>query len=218
MYQIYLGKLLLPVTPEKISVQINSQNETIQLVDGTEINILKNAGLTDIEFDFILPNSDHPFAQYKSGFKNAKYFLDEIEKLKTSKKSFVFLIARYFSNGEKIGIDTRMDVAIEDYTIEDDTENGTDFLVSIKLKQYISKPTLKLKIKKKTTKKTTKPARTTKTTKNTYYVVRKGDCLYMIAKKYYGDGNKYKKILNANKDKIKSALNLTIGTKLLIPK
>jgi nucleoid-associated protein YgaU len=36
-----------------------------------------------------------------------------------------------------------------------------------------------------------------------YHTVKKGDCLWNIAKKYYGDGRLYTKIYEANKDKIK---------------
>ena len=39
---------------------------------------------------------------------------------------------------------------------------------------------------------------------NQTYTVVKGDCLWNIAKKFYGNGSKYTVIYNANKDKIKN--------------
>lgn len=48
-----------------------------------------------------------------------------------------------------------------------------------------------------------------------YYTVVKGDTLWGIAKKYYGDGNQYTKIAKANN--IANANVIHIGQKLLIP-
>ena len=50
-YDFYLGRCLLPVAPPKLAVEINNENETVTLIDEGEINILKKAGLTDIEFE-----------------------------------------------------------------------------------------------------------------------------------------------------------------------
>lgn len=52
--------------------------------------------------------------------------------------------------------------------------------------------------------------------KITYYVVKKGDTLWELAKKYYGSGSKWKVI--ADKNGVKNPRNLQIGTKLIIPK
>lgn len=55
-----------------------------------------------------------------------------------------------------------------------------------------------------------------KTEKRTYTVVR-GDCLYSIATKFYGNGSKYTLIYNANKDKIKNPSLIDVGQVLVIP-
>ena len=49
------------------------------------------------------------------------------------------------------------------------------------------------------------------------YTVKKGDSLWNIAKKYYGNGNEYTKIYNANKDKIKNPNLIYQGQVLTIP-
>ena len=49
------------------------------------------------------------------------------------------------------------------------------------------------------------------------YTVKKGDTLWAIAKKYYGSGAKYTKIVNANKSLIKNPNLIHIGWKLTIP-
>ena len=49
------------------------------------------------------------------------------------------------------------------------------------------------------------------------YTVKKGDCLWNIAKKYYGNGAQYTKIYNANKGKIKNPNLIYPGQVLTIP-
>ena len=56
-YKMYLDGVLMPITPSKVKVKINNQNETLTLISGEEINILKAAGLTDVSFDLLLPKS-----------------------------------------------------------------------------------------------------------------------------------------------------------------
>lgn len=73
---MYFDKCLFPVTPEKISIKINGNNKTVNLINEGEINILKKAGLTDIEFEAEIPQVKHPYAVYKNGFKEAGYFFD----------------------------------------------------------------------------------------------------------------------------------------------
>lgn len=71
----------------------------------------------------------------------------------------------------------------------------------------------------KATRKTTKSG-TQQVQDNTgkkYHTVKKGDCLWNIAKKYYGNGSKYTKIYEANKSKIKDPHWIYPGQVFLIP-
>ena len=56
-----------------------------------------------------------------------------------------------------------------------------------------------------------------KTTAKKYHTVKKGDTLWAIAKKYYGNGAQYTKIYNANKSIIKNPDLIYVGQKFLIP-
>lgn len=221
-YYFYLGNVLLPIPPKKLELKISNQNKTYDLMNYSEINVLKNPGLTSIEFEVLLPNVKYPFAMYKNNFQNAKYYLGILENLKVNKSAFQFIVIRKFPNGNSI-FDTNIKVSIEDYTITDSTDEGFDTKVKIKLKQYreYSTKTVQVTIKQY------KPPVVTRTvtTNNTAaskpggqnYTVKSGDCLWNIAKKYYGNGSKYTTIYNANRDKIKNPNLIYPGQVLWIP-
>lgn len=205
MYQFYLGDILLPVAPSKLNISIKNQNKTVNLINDGEINILKKAGLTDIEFEILLPQHQYPFATYKKGFKKADYYLDIIRELKTNQEPFQFIVARFYGKSEFYS--TNIKVSIEDYSITEDTKNGIDVVVKIKLKQFVEYSTktctisvVSSTVSTATTRETTSSPAPTNTSSS--YTVVKGDCLWNIAKHFYGDGSKYPTIYNANKSLI----------------
>ena len=207
MYKFYLSNLLLPVTPQKLELKIKNKNKTLDLINDGEINVPKNAGLTEISFSALLPNSQYPFSIYQDGFRDASYYLNEIEKLKINKQPFQFIVTRMKPNSTKI-FDTNMKVLLEDYTITEDAKTGFDVTVSVKLKQYreYATKTMQISIKQERPVAVQTQSRTVENTEDTaqYYKVVKGDCLWKIAKKFYGDGNRWREIYNANKNKIKN--------------
>lgn len=50
-----------------------------------------------------------------------------------------------------------------------------------------------------------------------HHTVKSGESLSKISKQYYGDANKYNKIFEANRDKLKSADLIHPGDELIIP-
>ena len=190
-YSFFLDGVQIPIAPSNMETQINSNNSTITLINESEVNKLKKAGLTDISFDLLLPNVRYPFAVYPDGFQPATYYLDKLESLKLSNKPFQFIVSRMKPNGD-LFFDTNMKVSLEGYLIQEDAENGFDIVVTINLKQYREYGTKVLELKKpkasggKPVAKKTKPrATTSKVTLKTHKVVR-GDTLWAISKKYYG--------------------------------
>lgn len=99
-YWLFLDHVVFPVAPEKITTKINNKNETIDLIDGSEINLLKKPGLTEYEFELLLPMTKYPFAHYDNGFLDARYYLDVLERLKLEKRHFQFDLYREMP-GEK---------------------------------------------------------------------------------------------------------------------
>lgn len=222
-YDVYFGKCLLPVTPEKISIKINGNNKTVNLINDGEINILKKAGLTDIEFEAEIPQVKQPYAVYKSGFKDAGYFFDIFEGLKTEKKPFQFIVCRRTPEGKKL-LNTNIKVSLEDYKITEEAKNGFDFKVKFDLKQYREYGTkiVNIKIVEAKPQASEEPKRETDNSPappaaQTYTVVR-GDCLWNIAKRFYGNGTKYTTIYDANRGVIGGNPNLIKpGQVLTIP-
>lgn len=222
-YDFYLKKCLLPVPPEQLQIKINNANKTVTLINEGQVNLLKKAELTDIEFECLLPQVRYPFAVYKSGFKRAGHFLDYFEKLKTSRKPFQFIVSRRLPNGKKL-FSTNIKVSLEDYKITEDAGEGFDVKVKIKLKQYRDFGTKTVKIdmdKIKPKVKEEKPRETdnspTPPAAQTYTVVS-GDCLWKIAKYFYGNGALYTVIYDANRDVIGGDPNLIYpGQVLTIP-
>jgi nucleoid-associated protein YgaU len=49
------------------------------------------------------------------------------------------------------------------------------------------------------------------------YVVKSGDTLSKIAKEFYGDGNRWQEIFEANQDQVENPNQIRPGWELLIP-
>lgn len=213
-YMVFLKYCLLPVTPSKITTKINNANKTITLIDEGQVNLLKKAELTDAEFECMIPQTNYPFALYKSGFLGASFFLAYFERLKTSKKPFQFIVVRMKPNG-RILFSTNLKVTLEDYTIVEDAGQGLDLTVKINLKQWRDYRTKLVNIQENddstitATVQATRAAETAPTpTAGQTYTVKSGDSLCAIAKKYYGSSSKYTDIYNANKSVIGGNPNL----------
>ena len=218
MYKFYLGGVLFPIAPEKVTTKIENKNITADLLAGGEVSIPKKPGLTEFSFDVLLPNNRYPFAIYKDKYRNAKYYLDKLEAWKKKKSKIQFILIRKTPKANLFN--TNVKVTIEDYNIIDDVEEGTDITVSITLKQYVyysTKKVVKKKKKKKTKKKRavtpkkTKKKSTKKKTSSspvypqvTTYTVQSGDSLWKISQKFYGNGASYTNIYNANSGTIEA--------------
>lgn len=218
MYYFYVGGVLLPLAPEKLSLKVKNANKTATLINEGEINFLREAGLTDIDFDVLIPAVEYGFAKYTNGFRKPKYFLDHFEKLKTEKEPFQLVIARRMPNG-KILFDNDITVSMESYSTTESAKEGFDVKVTIKLKQYRAFGTKLVKVVNDTA--SVVKARETKNSpapkKEENYTVKSGDCLWNIAKKFYGDGSKYTVIYEANKDKIQKPNLIYPNQVLVIP-
>lgn len=200
-YDFYLDKCLLPIAPEKLELKINNANDTTTLINDGQINILKTPELTDVEFECRIPQTKYPFATYASDFKGAPYFLDYFENLKIGKKPFQFIVSRTLPSG-KVLFSTNLKVSLEDYKITEQAKDGFDLTVKIKLKQYRDYGTKTVTIKDSAGRAAVNKSRAAKGTAAQTYTVVAGDCLWNLARRFYGDGSKFNVIYDANREMI----------------
>lgn len=221
MYLFYLKNILLPVTPNKITISGSKKNTTITLLNEGEINILKQEGLETIKFDIMLPNTKYPFAVYKGSFKDANYFIKKINKLKG--KPFQFIITRVKQNNQRL-FNTNKKVAIENINQIESSKDGTDVTLSIELKKYkhygiktymipLQSTATIIQGMTNTRDTSTSPA----PTQTQKYRIIPGDTLWAIAKRFYGNGALFTKIHEANKDLIPNPSKIRAGDEIIIP-
>lgn len=210
MYNTFFAEVQFPITPAAITMTINNKNEVITLINEGEVNLLKKAGLTDIEFEVEFPNSKYPFAVYPNGYQPASFYLEHLEKLKVAQEPFQFILNRMKPNGSLL-FDTNMTVSLEDYTIDENAENGFDIKCTIRLKQFKPFGTKKLNIKSTSTSSSsalnTQPKQkvaveksrptTGKQTPKTH-TVKAGETLWAIAKNHLGNGAKADELAELN--------------------
>ena len=196
-YACYLAGVQMP-TPAKLTVKIKNKNETLILLNEGEINFLRTPGLTEIVVPFAFP--------MLTG-RSPDYYLGTLERLKTSKEPTQFILVRCSPDGRTL-YDTNMRVSVEDYNIVEDATKGLDVAVDVNLKQWRSYGTKTATMEQPAesgqaatvTVEKERDASTAPTAKT--YTVKKGDCLWAIAAKFYGDGSQYKKIQAASQDVI----------------
>lgn len=133
-YYVFLDVIPLPVTPEKIEISVPSMNKTVTMVDQGEINIIRGKGLKEIQFEMLVPSFKYPFANYSFGSFSTSQIIARLEHLKEQGKPVYFIVTRC-----RKGLPawwTNMKVSLEDFTVTEDANNGTDVIISINLKEY----------------------------------------------------------------------------------
>ncbi|MTI56161.1 LysM peptidoglycan-binding domain-containing protein [Geosporobacter ferrireducens] len=202
MFFSYGGEVIrLPVNPDRLTVQINSKNKTISLIELGEVNVLKDPGLTEISFNILLPGQKYLLIE---DFKTPEFYLEKFKQYKKDKKPIRWIVSRDMGS-----FDMNMEVSLEDYTFEERAGEEGDIYVSLKLKEYKHYETKVLSIQSivaATTPGVNEPPkvlateavqRATKEPEKTY-TVKSGDSLWAIAKLQLNDGSKYAEIARLN--------------------
>jgi hypothetical protein len=137
-YIFYIDKVLLPVAPSSVNITHKNMNSVINLINDAEFNMLKQEGLQEISFKFMLPSQRYPFARYLGFYQKPSYFLNKLKNLKKKAKPFQLIIIRtYPSLRQQAYFNTNLKVSLEDYSVEENAEEGMDVYVEIKLKEFI---------------------------------------------------------------------------------
>lgn len=201
-YEFYMDGMLLPITPPSLNLTVGSTNKTVTLINEGEVNVLKAPSLVEISFEARFPMRAYP---YSRKVKNFQDYFDKIKELKVNKLPFTFTVVRNTPNGIPTW-DTSLTVSLEEFTVNEDSDNGDDVLIDFTLKQYknYGVKVYPIKNNKLQSSSTSNKKRVTKPVKQSTYKVKSGDTLWGIAKKHFGDGSKWTKIYNANKSAIEA--------------
>lgn len=203
-------KIMLPVNPESFAFTEKHNNTSVNVNSIGEVNLLGKRDLKTGTISSHFPKRDRNYAN-NSGRQAPYTYINKLLSWKSSGKPVQLIIT-----GTKINFQ----VTIE--TLKYGEQDGTgDVYYDLTLKEYraveIKKTKLKKTKKKKTTKKKSKPKRPAAKKKTKNYTVKSGDCLWNIAKRFYGNGAQYTKIYNANRGKIKNPNLIYPGQVLTIP-
>ena len=218
--EIYLGtdtdKIRFPVVPSAIGVNRSNNIDTESVLKLGEVPIFNGVSLKTIELTSFFPNQEYSFCDY-TGFMKPYEFSDKIQKWMYEGKPLRIIVT---------DSPTNMQCLIQQFdTVEQDGTRDLYFTLNLLEYRPIEVPNLSnsnTSSNSNNTQNTSRPNKVSTNSSNqqkTHKVV-KGDTLYDIAKKHYGNGNLYTKIKEANKTKYPSlAKNNIIQVKweLIIP-
>ena len=191
-----------PILPSAINVQDYAITNDSNITGLGDVTVFGGKGLRTIEISSFFPNPKrkYHFVSY-TDYPKQYDCVSKIKKWMDKGKVLRFIVT---------GTEINFQVRITDFEYSE--QDGTrDVYFTINLKEYrkikISSTTPK---KKKTDNKDrTDTKETDNKPKQKTYTVKSGDTLYDIAKKYYGKGSDYKKIIEKNKSKYPSLAKST---------
>ena len=218
-YQLWMtgngsaSKMQFPVHPEKIEVTRGSNNDSIKVTGVGEVTIIQKPAADRVKWSSFFPGATFPGVQV-TRLLAPKAYVEQLNRWKDGGKPVYFTSTACGINGY--------------YTIEkfSYSEQGGDvgtihYSLELKLYRNVSIRSVKVDVEEQ---KATVPAqevtpRVDNTEQPKTYTVVSGDCLWNIARKFYGDGSRYTEIYNANADLFKgrSPNLIYAGDVLVIP-
>ena len=199
MIEVYLKQndddiLRFPITPEEVGLELSSEIKTEKINGLGEVSLFSGRNLKSANITGFFPNQLYSFCNYSDFEKPYEY---------------VRMIEKWLNEGTKlryIVTDTDINIQVVISSFNYSEKDGTcDVYFDISLIEAID-----IKINKTTTNTSSDENTSNRTEENaptnttSTHTVVKGDTLWGIAKKYYGDGSKYPQIKEKNKDKYSS--------------
>lgn len=223
MYKMYLGinngeeGFILPVLPEKIEFEEDGDNKTFDIINLGEINTINKPKLTKISFESFFPKYKQPYVSSEQLFEPG-FYTSKIREWREKKQKIRFIFV-----GSPLEVNDLF--TIENFKMSENGGEVGDIYYSIDLKRYKSYGAKKVVIVKPQNNNATKnvakvnkkPPRPVEKPKVRTHTVVRGDTLWHIAKRYLGNGARWKEIYNLNKDKIKNPNLIYPGQIFKIP-
>ena len=132
-YRFYFDDYLLPITPSSWNREGKNQNETIHMFNGNEVSWIKKQGLITWQFDFTISNPITQVRNYEfsAGMRDPDKMAFFLDMKKNNKQTIDFVV----TDGRFKNI-LNQKVTLEDWNVEQDSENCNDYVFSVTLQQY----------------------------------------------------------------------------------
>ena len=203
--EIYLGtdndKIRFPVVPSSIGVNRSNNIDTQAVIKLGEVPIFNGTSLKTIELTSFFPNQEYSFCDY-TGFMKPYEFSDKIQKWMYEGKPLRIIVT---------DSPTNMQCLIQQFdTVEQDGTRDLYFTLNLLEYRPIEVPDLSNNNQSNNSNNSQNISRpsenndSSNSNQQKIHKVVKGDSLWAIAQKYYGNGGLYPKIKEANKTKYPS--------------
>ena len=219
--EIYLGtdndKIRFPVVPSAIGVSRSNNIDTQSVLKLGEVPIFNGTSLKTIELTSFFPNQEYSFCDY-AGFMKPYEFSDKIQKWMYEGKPLRIIVT---------DSPTNMQCLIQQFdTVEQDGTRDLYFTLNLLEYRPIEVPNLNNNNQSNNSNNSqniNRPSEnndSSNSNQQKIHKVVKGDSLWAIAQKHYGNGGLYPKIKEANKTKYPSLAKNNIiypNWELIIP-
>lgn len=173
-------RIYFTVNPARISVSRPNRNRVASLAMGGSVNIWAGRGLREVKFDTFLPAPASPF------------FAGE------DPETVIALLKRWQDSGDPVRLILSDSDVNDAFLIEDVTEifreGDRDVGLSLSLREYKFKSALAALAGGRDA----APVREDSRPAQTSYTVRKGDTLWDVACRFYGDGTRWGELAERN--------------------
>lgn len=208
----------LPVNPEELTINTSNNNETSENVGIGEVNDIGFKKLKSLNISTFLASYPTSYTNTNGSFREPVYYVNFFRMIQKERKPFRLIVT---------DLDINMMVSLEkfNYTYKFGTD---DIDIELDLLEY---RTHNIRIfndyeynnligRTGNVGSNSNNSRLNERSIPTNYTVKKGDSLYLIARRFYGDGNKWRTIYNYQNNKriIGGNPNLIYpGQKLILP-
>lgn len=208
------GGFRIPVNPGAIDIREAGQSKTYDIAKIGEINVIKNPKLAEISFESTFPAHLYPFVVVED-LREPFEYVEQIEKWMKEKRPVRFVFA-----GSSFDINTLVSIASFNWRETGGAVGDIEYAISLRV--YVPYNARKIQVvsaqrgqvKALSTQQPARPDE--RQLPNTYTLVA-GDTLWKVAKRFLGDGSRWREIQTLNGISDAEIRRLPIGKVLRLP-